>query len=167
MNSSTRRDSRGESQSYAVLAELDGNHGNAAAARAYTRKRKFPAGQKACRLAILRDEIRLGENLQKPLYFQRFNGGSEVQVGAEEEEIERIRQCRHDRAERRDGWARKLLGAHGYNCISRAGAEYIQPQGCRNTSIHARKLDPQQNLRLRRRYVHIQKVYGLSQRRGD
>ena len=128
MNGAARRDGRSEGQTYAKLAELNGNHGSASRARTHSRERKFSAGKKACRLAILRQHVGLGEDLEESLYFQRLNGCSQIQIRAEEEEIERIRNGRRERGcalERRESRSRILFRGRRSNGIGRARANDV------------------------------------------
>jgi hypothetical protein len=100
-------------------------------------------GEEACLLAIFRQHVRLGENLEKPLNFQRFNGCSQIQVRSEEKEVESISQCCRDRSvvlQRRECRRRELLRSQGSNILARARAEDIQAQLGAETAVYTGKL---------------------------
>jgi len=44
---------------------------------------KFAAGQEACLFAVLRQNVRLGENFQQAVRMQCLNDGAQIQIGTE------------------------------------------------------------------------------------
>ena len=48
------------------------------------------AGQEAGVLAFQRDQVRLGQNLQQVPFLQGLDGGADVQVGPEGEEVQQV-----------------------------------------------------------------------------
>ena len=62
----------------------------ASAASLQDRIREFAAGQEAGLLAVDRQHVRLGEDLEEAASLQGLDGGAEIEIGPEQEEVESV-----------------------------------------------------------------------------
>src|ERR1039458_3195176 len=88
-----RRNRRCEIELHAVGFELHRDHwrGGAAGGRSGDRReRKTAAGEETGVLALEREQIRLGENLQQILFLQSLDRRADVEIRDEREEVEQI-----------------------------------------------------------------------------
>ena len=83
------RDHRGELQPHAEFLERN-RHRSEAVARLHDRERELAAGEETGFLAVHRNQIRLGENLQKILRLERLDHRAEVDVGTEQEQVQDV-----------------------------------------------------------------------------
>src|SRR5271157_2360770 len=112
-----RRDRGGEVELHAEGLEPHRDHGSGGAAGWCGGDggiRERSARQEAGVLAFQADQVRLGQNLEQVALLQRLDGGPDIQVGAEGEQVQQVGKVHRgggaalDRAEARRG---ELLGA--------------------------------------------------------
>ena len=89
VNVAVRHDHRSELELHAKFLERDGDGGESRAGL-HDGEGKLTTGEEAGFLAVDRDQIGLGQNLQQILGLQRFDHGAEVNVGAEQEQVQNI-----------------------------------------------------------------------------
>jgi hypothetical protein len=84
MNVSVGHDDRGELQAHAEFLERNRDR-RKSGARLHDGERELAAGQEAGFLAVDRDQVGLGQNLQQVLGLQRFDDRAEINIGPERE----------------------------------------------------------------------------------
>src|SRR5580700_4795004 len=89
MNVAIGHDHRSEIQLYAKLFEGDGNGGESLS-RLHDGEGELAAGEETGFLPVHRDEIGLGQDLEKILGLQGLDHGSEVDVWTEQEQVQYI-----------------------------------------------------------------------------
>src|SRR5579863_1690221 len=89
MNIAVGRNQRCELQAYAKFLEGDG-HSRESITRLHDREGKLAAGEETGFLAVHRDQIGLGKNLQQVLSFESLDRGAKIDIRAEDEQIQDI-----------------------------------------------------------------------------
>src|ERR1039458_2074567 len=93
-----RLNHRGELQPHAKFAKLNRDGGDSAGVLLSDRKGKFSACQKTGFLAIDRDQVGLGQNLQKILCLKGFDHCAQMDLRVKEEHVEQVRYRRCGRS---------------------------------------------------------------------
>src|SRR6185312_12771855 len=90
-NGAARGDGGDEVEADAELLELNGD-GTGSTCRGPLNDGEgiLAAGEEAGLLAVLSDEVRLGEHLDNAFLFERLEGGAEVEVRPEDGEVEGV-----------------------------------------------------------------------------
>ena len=92
MNGAVLGDVRRKAELHAERLELHGDHRRDGAARGGGRqdgKGKFAAGHEAGFLAVHRDQVGLGQHLQQIARLQGADGGADVEIRPEDEQVQK------------------------------------------------------------------------------
>src|SRR4030095_5765911 len=84
------RDNRPEVEAYSELLVLHADCTDGAAL--HDRDRNFAAGEEACFLTVVGDQIRFGETLQQPFGLKRTHERADVVLRVEGEDVEQVAQ---------------------------------------------------------------------------
>src|SRR6185437_2150808 len=145
------RNRRSEIQLHAERFELHRDHRGGCASGGRRRDRGIrerAAGEEARLFSIERDEVRLRQNLQQVILLQRLDGGADVQVRPEGEEVQQIRKvdaggrAALDRAETRR--VELLRGQRALQFV--VGAEQIEADLLQRHAIQSREFHLQKHL---------------------
>src|SRR3982074_2475125 len=143
-----------ELQPHSEFLERNGN-GRKARPRLHNREGKLTASQEACFLAVHRNQIGLGQDLQEILVLQGLNYRSEVDIGPEQKQIENIADGFISRyrvaltgglADLLRSETAKLTGRRGANDICGAGRNKVHAQLAESGAVNFRELHLQKDL---------------------
>src|SRR5208283_4817480 len=133
----------GELEAHAKLAKLNRDGGNAAGVLLRDGKGKFSSGEETGFLAIDRDQVGLGQNLQKILCLESLNHRAQVDLRVKEEQVEQVR-YRRGRGRSSGNRGTRAANRAGDGVASAVGKQ-IEAQLGQSGTIHFRKLDFQKH----------------------
>ena len=154
---------------HAELTKLNGDLADSGCSALYSRIREFATGEKVGGAAADCQQIRLSQNLQDLLLFERLNRCCQIQVGTEQEDVQQIVESSGERVmgEVEGGLPAKLPGGNCSDGICRPGADDVERELRSGRAIDVGKADLKQNLRFGFRNFNVQQVDDFTQRGCD
>src|ERR1700733_9080125 len=165
MDGSTGGDGGNEVQANAKFLEQDGDRSaDAPGDSLHHWVWIFTAGEKARLLAVGCQHVWLCQHLHQPLGLQGCDGGAKIQVGAEEEEVQRIRYRRYRAllCRVRHRRYRKLSRADGADGVGRTQTEEIEAELFGQGPVNTGEAYLQKNLRVGGGNIDVQQVDHLA-----